>query len=210
MGSEVVPEVEPGQGRAGSLVGQLERFLEENEKSHAEEKGKHDRADGQLRAELAVAPGEQRDDGRRQQRQQEDDPGEILGLEVVSIHRRRVLELHRGEVFDVGGLALAVKGDDEREAHGHFRRRDGDDEEDHDLAVEDVVEPAEGDKGEVGGVEHQLEGHVHDEQVAPQDDAQHAEAEERGADDEVMFESDVHTGSTTNGHEWTRRRIGFV
>src|SRR5262245_19617403 len=35
--------------------------------------------------------------------------------------------LHRREVLDVRGLALAVKGDDEGEADGHFGRRHGDD-----------------------------------------------------------------------------------
>jgi len=38
-------------------------------------------------------------------------------------------------------LAFTVERDDEREADGHFRRRDGDDEEDQNLAVQVVVEP---------------------------------------------------------------------
>src|SRR5882672_8389809 len=63
-------------------------------------------------------------------------------------------EFHRSEVLDVCSLALAVERDDERQAHRHFRRRHGDDEENHDLAVEVVVEPREGDEREVGRVEH--------------------------------------------------------
>ena len=48
------------------------------------------------------------------------------------------------------------------------------------------------DEREVRSIEHEFEAHVHHEQVAPQDDAQHTEAEEHGADDEIMFEADVH------------------
>src|SRR6516225_5922097 len=64
-----------------------------------------------------------------------------------------MLELHRREVFDVGGLAFAVKRDDEGKAHANFRGGDGDDKEHKDLAVGIVVETREGDQRQVGGVQ---------------------------------------------------------
>src|ERR1043166_3094658 len=53
-------------------------------------------------------------------------------------------QFHRCQVFDVGGLAFAIERDDQRQADGHFRRGDGDDEKDHYLSVQASVEPREG------------------------------------------------------------------
>src|ERR1043166_5516666 len=119
-------------------------------------------------------------------------PGDFGDLVGVYFAHGVLLELHRREVFDVGGLALAVEGDDEGEPNGNFGGGDGDDEEDEDLAVGIVGEPGKGDEREVGGVEHQFKRHVDDEQIAPDDDAEEAEAEQDGADCEVMFEADGH------------------
>ena len=75
-------------------------------------------------------------------------------------------------------LAFAVKRHDQRQPHRDFRRRDRDDEENHDLPVEIAVEAGQRDQREVGRVEHQFQAHVNDEQIAPHDDAEQAEAEQ--------------------------------
>ena len=57
------------------------------------------------------------------------------------------------------------------EAHHHLGGRHHQDEE-HERLAPDVVEHAgEGDEGEVGGVEHQLDAHEHHEHVAPHEQA---------------------------------------
>ena len=62
------------------------------------------------------------------QRQEEKKPGDVHSVES--------LELERGEVLNLGGPFQAIERDDQRQADGNFRRGDGDDEEDEDLAVE--------------------------------------------------------------------------
>src|SRR5215510_4189889 len=94
------------------------------------------------------------------------------------------LELERGEILDVGRLASAVERHDEGKADGDFGCGHGNDEKHHDLAVEVVVETGKGHEGEVGGVEHQLEAHVEDKQIAAEDDPEQAEGEEPGADEQ--------------------------
>ena len=86
--------------------------------------------------------GKQRDERRRQQWQEQNDPGkQLLGSSG--------LQFHRGQIFDMGGLALAIEGHDQRQAHRDFRRRHRDDKKDQDLAVEVVVEPREGDQRQI-------------------------------------------------------------
>src|SRR5688500_321867 len=58
-----------------------------------------------------------------------------------------VLQLHRGEVFHLGGLPLAIQGNDKREANGNFSSGDSNDEKDEHLRVESVGEPRHGDEG---------------------------------------------------------------
>src|SRR5262245_9031844 len=84
---------------------------------------------------------------------------------------------------------LAVEGDDQGQANGYLGGGDGNNEEHEDLAIEVVGEPRKGHERQVGGVEHQFERHVDDEQVAPHQHAQQAEREEQPADDQVMFET---------------------
>src|SRR5262249_45477385 len=77
-------------------------------------------------------------------------------------------------------------------ADRHLRRCNRNDEEDHHLAVELVVEAGERDQRKVRRVEHQLERHVNYEQIAPHDDAQQAKAEQQGADGQIMLKTNVH------------------
>src|SRR6187455_1869631 len=83
---------------------------------------------------------------------------------------------------------MAEEGDDEREADGGFRRRNGHHEKDDDLSVDVAVVTAEGDEGQVHGVQHDLDREQDRDQVAAQEDAGHAEREQYGRDDQVVAE----------------------
>ena len=48
------------------------------------------------------------------------------------------------------------------------------------------------DQREIGSIEHQLEAHVNDQQVAPQQYPQQTQAKKDRADDEIVLEADVH------------------
>src|SRR6201996_16047 len=87
-----------------------------------------------------------------------------------------ILKLESGEILDLGGLPQAVESDDQRETHGDFRSGHGDDEKNEDLAVVDLVsvrdmKAAEGDDGQVRGLQHHFERHIYNKQVAANDDA---------------------------------------
>jgi hypothetical protein len=58
--------------------------------------------------------------------------------------------------------------DDDRQAHGHFRRRQRDDEKRQRLPVRRPSVAREGDEGQVGGVEHELDRHEDDQGVPRQ------------------------------------------
>jgi hypothetical protein len=102
------------------------------------------------------------------------------------------LEFEEAEFFGVGGLAFAEERHDESEADGYFGGCDRDDEENEHLAVEVIIEAGESDEREVGGVEHELEGHVDNEEVFAEDDAQQSQGEQEDTNDDIMFESDAH------------------
>src|SRR6266850_6310705 len=100
-------------------------------------------------------------------------------------------KLHRHQVLHVGRLALALERYNERQANGHLGRCHCDDEKDKDLPVQIVIEPREGDQRQVRRIQHQLERHVDDKQIAPHDDPQQANTEQNDADYQIVFESDV-------------------
>ncbi len=118
-----------------------------------------------------------------------------------------ILKFHCGQIFDVRGLAFAIQRHNQGQADSDFRRCHRNDEEHHDLAVELVVEAGESDQRKIGGIEHQFERHVNDEQIAPDADAEQPETEQNHADDEIMFEADVHTLNGEAG-ELLNRGIG--
>src|SRR5262249_13198548 len=64
-----------------------------------------------------------------------------------------------------------------------------DHEKDKDLTVQIIVEPREGHEREVGGVEHQFERHVDDQDITADDHAEKSEREQQEADNEIMFEA---------------------
>ena len=110
----------------------------------------------------------------------------------IRVHSWFASKFHRRQIFNVRGLAFAVERDDERQPDRHFRRRDGDDEENQNLSVQVVVEARERNEREIRGVKHQFQRHINHQQIAPQNDAEQAEAKQRGADDEIMFQAYSH------------------
>src|SRR5215217_7059186 len=87
-------------------------------------------------------------------------------------------ELEQVGVVDGGGAPRAEDGEDDRQAHHDLGRRDEHHEQRDDLAVERATHPGEGDEGEVGGVQHQLDAHEHDDGVAPQQEGRGTDREQ--------------------------------
>jgi hypothetical protein len=98
------------------------------------------------------------------------------GLSLVE-----TLEFEEIHFLDVQRLAIALDQNDDAEPYGSFRRRDNDYEQDKNLALHFAESLAESDKGEIDGVEHELDGHENGDDVAFEDEGDGAESEEDGA-----------------------------
>ena len=85
------------------------------------------------------------------------------------------LEFQTADVLDVGRPARPIERDDDGETDRDLSRGDRDDEENEDLRV--VIGQARGvdakarerDERKIGRIQHQLERHENDDEVAPQD-----------------------------------------
>ena len=86
---------------------------------------------------------------------------------------------------------VAINRDHQRETDRGLGGGDCHHEDDEDLPG-GPVETGEGDEAQVHGVEHQLEGHVDDDEVATCEDPEQPEAEQEGAHDEIMVEAGSH------------------
>ena len=71
---------------------------------------------------------------------------------------------------------LCASSDHDRQAHGRFRRRHHDHEENENQAVQLVVRARECHEREIHGVEHQLDGHENRDDVALEHKCHHAQA----------------------------------
>src|SRR5262249_18302200 len=89
-------------------------------------------------------------------------------------------------------LAMPEQRDDDREAHGRFRRGHGHDEEHDDLPLDRAEVPADGHERQVDGVEHDLDRQEDRDQVAPEEDAGRAGGEEDGREHEEVVERGHH------------------
>jgi hypothetical protein len=78
-------------------------------------------------------------------------------------------------------LAVAMNQDDNRQAHGGFGRGHDDHEKNEHLSLQLAERPAEGDKRQIDGVEHQLDGHENGDDVALEDERHHTQSEQDGA-----------------------------
>src|SRR2546421_4169511 len=83
-------------------------------------------------------------------------------------------------------FAVAEKSDDDSEADGSLRGSIGNDEKREDLSSYVTVQTGKGDQVDVHGIQNQLDGHEHDDNVAPRDDSDHADDEEREAEEQVV------------------------
>src|ERR1041384_2457917 len=102
-----------------------------------------------------------------------------LRLASAEAPLRLALPSHQTQVVDGQPAPQAEDGHDDGQADGHLGGGHGHDEEDERLAVVAAEAMAEGDEGEVGGVQHQLDGHEDHERVAADDHADHADREQR-------------------------------
>ncbi len=74
---------------------------------------------------------------------------------------------HLAGLVGVHRFVYMVEAQHERESHGNFGGGHGEDEEEHDLAVRLSPAAPGRDEGEPGGVQHDLNGHEYEDQVAP-------------------------------------------
>src|SRR5215217_3732614 len=106
--------------------------------------------------------------------------------------------LQQAHVVHVRAATAAVHGDDDREPDddlggGHDHR-----EERQDLAVQVAAQPAEGDEGEIHGVQLQLDGHEDHERVLAHEHAHRADREEHRRHDQEIGDRRAHpTGSSS-------------
>src|SRR5262245_29901280 len=115
--------------------------------------------------------------------------GSMKGLRTsASIGRS---EPHGPDVVDVHRAAAPEHGDDHRQSDGGLGGRDGDDEERRQVTHVHARIAGEGEEGEVGGVEHHLDAHEDHQRVAADQDAEHAQAEEQGGQEEVVLQRDA-------------------
>src|SRR4030095_3028816 len=92
----------------------------------------------------------------------------------------------------MGGAAGAIEGDDDGEADCDFGGGDRDDEEDQDLRIvigETIVAEAKTGKRyerKIGRIEHQLQGHENDDDVAPEQHTAEADGKQNSANGEIV------------------------
>ena len=106
------------------------------------------------------------------------------------------LEFQTADVLDVSRPTHPIERDDDGETDRHFSRGHRDDEKNEDLRV--VVGQARGvdakarerDERKIGRVQHQLERHENDDEVAPQNDAGKTDREKQPADEKIIAERD--------------------
>src|SRR3954451_13926201 len=99
-----------------------------------------------------------------------------------------LLQLQEVGVVDGGRTTGAEDGHDDGQSDDHLGGRDDHDEQRDHLAVQAAVDAGEGDEGEVGRVEHQLDAHEHDDRVATQQDRGRADGEEDRREVDVVDE----------------------
>jgi len=98
--------------------------------------------------------------------------------------------LHAVDVVDRDRAAIAIESNENGEADGRLRRRDGQDEQREDLPREIAELSGEGDEIEVHRQQDQLDRHQDDDDVlAVEDDSRDAQREEDRRDNEIMREA---------------------
>src|SRR5216684_5529052 len=116
-----------------------------------------------------------------------------ISLMARSMMRSAPLALHRADVFDLDGAAIAEIHHQDGEPDRRLGRGDGQHEHGEDLAHDVALEDREGHEVDVDGEQHQLDAHQDDDDVlAVQEDAQDAKGEQHRGEAEIVTEADGH------------------
>src|SRR5690348_2306984 len=119
-----------------------------------------------------------------------------IGSRTMSLMARSMvaaLALHRADVFDFDGAAIAEIHHQDREPNRRLGRRHGQHQHGEDLADHVALVDREGHQVDVDGEQHQLDAHQDDDDVlAVQEDAEDAEREQHAGDGQVVLEADDH------------------
>ena len=106
---------------------------------------------------------------------------------------RLPLALHRVDVFDLDGAAIAEIHHENRQTDRRLGRRHGQHQHGEDLADDVALIDREGHQVDVDREQHQLDAHQDDDDVlAVQEDAEDAQREQHCGDEQVMAEPDHH------------------
>src|SRR5581483_3466887 len=123
------------------------------------------------------------------------------GMRSFTVSQPPPLQLHEVGVVDRGRVTGAEDTHDDGQADHDLGGGDHHGEEGDDLPVQVAVQPGEGDQGQVGGVEHELDAHEENDGVAPDEDARGADGEEQRREIEVVDRVHFSTSRGAAGSE---------
>src|SRR5947199_5941066 len=98
------------------------------------------------------------------------------------IHGRSILSSHGRQLIDLNRLAISENEQDDRKADRRLCSRYRDYEEDHNLTFQILQDARESNKSKIHGIQHQLDAHKNDEQVAPDENTKHSDEEQDQAE----------------------------
>src|SRR5882757_1280045 len=130
-----------------------------------------------------------------------------MGSRTMSLMARSMmcsvpLALHRADVFDFDGAAIAEIHHQDGEPDRRLSRGDGQHQHGEDLTHDVALEDREGHEVDVHREQHQLDAHQDDDDVlAVEENAQDAQGEQHRGDEEIVVEA--------NGHH-TPPRVGTL
>src|SRR5260370_35504004 len=110
------------------------------------------------------------------------------------------LEFQTINIFHMGGAAGAIERDNYGKTDRDFGGGNGNDKEDQDLrvvigqAIVAETKTGKGDKGEIGRIQHQLERHENDNDIAPQQNAAKTDGEKYSAKSQIVAERGQRNG----------------
>src|SRR5690349_22657976 len=169
--------LQPGNS-IGAERQELARYFQGGQKSEAGA-AQRDGVDGAARPAGPKNP----IGGRAQQGQQRNDP---QALE----YQHSDLELQQIDAFHVERLAIPRDHDDNGQADRRFRSGHHNHKKYEDLPLQLSQSPPKRDEGKIHGVEHQLDGHKNGDDVALENEPDHAEAKEHGTESKVIRNGD--------------------
>src|SRR5262245_13975386 len=122
-----------------------------------------------------------------------------------------ILSLEKMHFVGIQSLAVAVSGDDDRQANYRFGRGHGHHEDYNHLALHGAQRACEGNKCQVNRVQHEFNRHQDDNEVASDEDANDPNTKNHSAQHEVIMQGNHHSfvrrASMTAPTMATSRRI---